>query len=58
MTAKPSITNLKGAAIVPLANPRKCRHFSESRKFLRTDPGGWLGWSDSNFDVQKEFSSL
>ena len=31
------------APLTPLpANPRKCRHFSDSRKFLRRDPGGWL----------------
>src|SRR6266446_633424 len=33
------------------ANPRKCRHFSDSRKFLRRDPGGWLGRQDSNLGM-------
>ena len=33
------------------ANPRKCRHFSDSRKFLRRDPGGWLGRQDSNLGI-------
>src|SRR6266849_1742031 len=38
-------------------NPRKCRHFSDSRKFLRRDPGGWLGWQDSNLGMAESKST-
>src|SRR5260370_6719637 len=37
-------------------NPRKCRHFSDSRKFLRRDPGGWLGRQDSNLGMAESKS--
>jgi hypothetical protein len=39
-------------------NARKCRYFVEYPKSSARDPFGWLGWSDSNFDVQRENSSL
>jgi len=41
-------------------------NFSDSRKFLRRDPGGWLGRKDSNlgilkvylFELSNEFAAL
>src|SRR5260370_14458563 len=39
------------------ANPRKCRRFSDSRKFLRRDPGGWLGRQDSNLGMAESKST-
>src|SRR5229473_7246803 len=39
------------------ANPRECRHFSDSRKFLRRDPGGWLGRQDSNLGMAESKST-
>src|SRR6266478_5677692 len=38
-------------------NPRKCRHFSDGRKFLRRDPGGWLGCQDSNLGMAESKST-
>ena len=42
---RPSIGNVRFSSpeTRPMAaNPRKCRHFSEPRKFLGRDPGVWL----------------
>jgi hypothetical protein len=41
-----------------LSKPRKCREFSCARKRWRRDRTVWLAISDSNFDVQRENSSL
>ncbi len=33
-------------------------HFSDSRKFLRRDPGGWLPLKDSNLSVSSRTALL
>jgi hypothetical protein len=39
------------------ANPRKYRHFSEDRKILGRDRGGWLGRQDSNLGMAESKST-